>query len=65
MPPGAFSSADNDQVDVHVTDEEPGTSPEDRRGALDCLWQGPGRNAATAAAAGDRVPTGGSQQCLR
>jgi signal transduction histidine kinase len=32
------------RVELHVTDEGPGMSPEDRRRAFDRFWQGPGSN---------------------
>jgi signal transduction histidine kinase len=35
---------DNGYVELHVTDEGPGMSPDDRRRAFDRFWQGPGSN---------------------
>jgi signal transduction histidine kinase len=39
-----LSPASNGHVELHVTDEGPGMSPEDRRRAFDRFWQGPGSN---------------------
>jgi signal transduction histidine kinase len=39
-----LTAPDHSHVELHVTDEGPGMSPDDRRRAFDRFWQGPGGN---------------------